>query len=364
MDLRGVGALALTLCLAACTSAGPAPEPPPVPPVPAPTPAPSYLDGAAMPTPTGLRFVFGGGAIVDVDAGRTDSLPVTGWLDRPGKQPVLVEEKRTGADFGRTIVQVREQRGRPVVRLTAPALAYPAASADGQGVWLAEYLDRTGCTLREVGLDGRDRRPARPVECGTNPIAETSHGLWVDVGPDAFIQAKVGSSATEQRAVLLDPATLAERATYPRVAVIDDDRVFVLGESWELRDLRTGQVTPIARPPARGWPDPRVGDISGDRRYVPFTFGEPGNAPQIMDLWLLDLDTATWTRLPLMPVYTSLKGTDVGWAADGRLVLVGRFPEKGLIATWRPGDAGYLVGPFDRPETPAGAPVDTRFLVS
>jgi hypothetical protein len=38
-------------------------------------------------------------------------------------------------------------------------------------------------------------------------------------------------------------------------------------------------------------------------------------------------------------------------------------PEKGLIATWRPGDAGYLVRPFDRPETPASAPVDTRFPV-
>jgi hypothetical protein len=64
-----------------------------------------------------------------------------------------------------------------------------------------------------------------------------------------------------------------------------------------------------------------------------------------------------------MPAYTSLKATDVGWDDGGRLVLVGQFPENGLIATWRPGDAGYLVRSFDRPETPAGAPVDTRFLV-
>jgi hypothetical protein len=316
-----------------------------------------------MPEPTGLRFVFGGGAIVDVDTGRTDPVTVTGWLSRPGHPPLLLDEHRTGADFGRTRVEVLEQRGRPIVRLTAPALAHPAASADGAGVWLAEYLERTGCTLREVGLDGRDRRPARPVECGTRPVAETSHGLWVDIGPDAFVEARVGSSATEHRADLLDPATLASRVSYPVVEPIDDDRVFVLGESWELRDLRTGRVTPLAQPPARGWPDPRVGPISGDGRYVPFTFGEPGTSPQIMDLWVLDLDAITWTRLPLMPAYTSLKRTDVAWAADGRLVLVGRFPEKGLVATWRPGDAGYLVRRFDRPETPAGAPVDTRFLV-
>jgi hypothetical protein len=362
MNPRGVGALALTVLLSACTSGVPAPVPPPAPSASA-EPEPSYLDGAAMPEPTALRFVFGGGAIVDVDAGRTDPLPVTGWLPRPGKQPLLVEEQRTDADFGRTRVELRERQGRPVVRLTAPALAFMAASADGKGVWLAEYLERTGCTVREVGMDGRDRRPARPVVCGTKPVAETSHGLWVDIGPDAFIEAKVGSSASEHRAALLDPATLAERAGYAGVEPIDDDRVIVLGESWELRDLRTGRVTPIARPPARGWPDPRVGAVSADGRYVPFTFGEPGHAPQVMDLWVLDLETVRWTRLPLMPAYAALKGTDVAWGADGRLVLVGRFPEKGLIATWRPGDAGYLVRPFDRPETPAGAPVDTRFLV-
>jgi hypothetical protein len=355
MDVRLGAALAAAMMVLAGCTAEPDPAPPPDDPAPI---GPFTLDGAPLPAPTGLRLLFGGAA-VDVDTAAVTPEPVTGWLPLPGHAPLLIEERRTDLDVGAARVETRDG----VVRLTAPTLAVPAAALDGAGVWLTEYADRTACTLREVALDGRDRRPARPVTCGTRPIAETPHGLWVDIGPDAFVAATVGTSPDQHRAALLDPATLAEKVSYARVHPIDDDRVLVLGDRWELRDLRTGAVTPLERPPARGWPDPHVGALSPDRRHLPFTFGEPGNAPQIMDVWLLALDTAAWTRLPLMPVYAALKGTDLAWAADGRLVLVGRFPERGLVATWRTGDAGYLVRPFDRPAAAAGAPVDTRFLV-
>lgn len=116
-------------------------------------------------------------------------------------------------------------------------------------------------TLREVGLNGRDRRPPRPVACGAKPVGETPHGLWVTVGPDAFTDATVGSGPEERHYVLLDPATLAEPARFSRVELVDEHRVIVIGnhsrEPMELRDLRTGQVyaagpTPVerlARPP-------------------------------------------------------------------------------------------------------------------
>jgi hypothetical protein len=82
-----------------------------------------------------------------------------------------------------------------------------------------------------------------------------------------------------------------------------------------------------------------------------------------LPVWVLDLSAATWTRLPLMPTYAALKATDVTWVSDGRLVMVGRFPDAGKVATWTPGAAGWQVRPFDRPATPAGAPVDVRFTV-
>lgn len=361
MDVRRVAAVLTVLALAGCT-ASPAPEPPPVVP-----PGPFTVDGAPLPDPSGLRLLFGGG-FVDVDAGRFTPVPVTRWLPRPGQPPLLLDERPTGAEFGRSRVTAGPSSALPgaptVVRLTGPGLAFVAASGDARAVWLAEYTDRTHCTLREVALDGRDRRPPRPVVCGTKPVAETPHGLWVDIGPDAFVEATVGSSADDHRMALLDPHTLAEKASFPQIEALDEDRVLVTGpDQWELRNLRTGQVTPLTRPPARGWVDPRVRPLDPSGRYLPLTFGEPGTSPQVMDLWVLDLSSTRFTRLPLMPAYTSLKGTDVGWDDDGRLVLVGRFPDKGLIATWRPGDAGYLVRPFDRPAAPAGAPVDTRFLV-
>jgi len=363
MNLR-VGVLALTVFLAACTPGGPPPPEPP--PGPAPTRAPSYLDGAEMPARSALRLIFGG-AFVDVDAKETVPLPVTSFLPRPGHPPLLLDEHPTGADFGRGRVGAYREAvlpgGRTVVRLAAPAVSFAGASSDGRGLWLAEYDEPAGCTLREVGLDNRDRRPPRPVVCGTRPIAETPHGLWVRIAPDAFLQARTGTSTTEERAALLDPATLAEKATFPAVEPVDEDRVVVLGDAWELRDLRTGRVTPLTRPPAAGWPDPRVGAPSPDGRLVPFTFGEPSGSPQIMDVWVLDLSAATWTRLPLMPTYAALKATDVTWVGDGRLVMVGRFPDAGKVATWTPGTAGWQVRPFDRPATPAGAPVDVRFTV-
>jgi len=54
-------------------------------------------------------------------------------------------------------------------------------------------------------------------------------------------------------------------------------------------------------------------------------------------------------------VHTALKGTDLNWAVDGRLVIVGQFhPDRFELATWRPGEAQLALRPYRRPAAPDG----------
>jgi hypothetical protein len=58
----------------------------------------------------------------------------------------------------------------------------------------------------------------------------------------------------------------------------------------------------------------------------------------VSDIWLLNLDTRRWRRLPGMPLITALKFMRMAWTDDGRLVLAGDFDQFGrAVATWRPG---------------------------
>jgi hypothetical protein len=52
------------------------------------------------------------------------------------------------------------------------------ASHDGGGLWLWAQRDGRPCSLREVGLDGRQRRPARRVDCDTQPLATPTSACW------------------------------------------------------------------------------------------------------------------------------------------------------------------------------------------
>jgi hypothetical protein len=55
------------------------------------------------------------------------------------------------------------------------------AAREGRAVWLLGHQTATSCTLRQVGLDGRLRRPARPVSC-TTKLGELPAGLLVASG--------------------------------------------------------------------------------------------------------------------------------------------------------------------------------------
>jgi hypothetical protein len=150
-------------------------------------------------------------------------------------------------------------RAAPVGRATD---AIP--SGDGRGLWLWRYRDQRHCTLREVALDGRPRRPPRRVGCDAR--------RWV-----------------------------------PRPT--------------PLRGSGPGLRSP-------------------DRRLLAVEFADPaweGGPAQLMDVWLLDLRTYRWRRLPGMPVLAALKFTGMAWTGDGRLLLLGSFDRVGdALVAWRP----------------------------
>jgi hypothetical protein len=315
-------------------------------------PSPGPLAGVPITGPTGLHLLVQGWHL-DIEAGQNHSVAVTGWLERPGAEPLLAEWEWHGDRLRPLEVGTRvepELPGAPlVVRLNRDPHGTVAVSADGDGLWVLEQ-GQDGCTLREVDLAGRARRAPRPVPCETRLTGATTHGLWI----------------AEGRSVrLLDPDTLEVKEHFAGAALVDDDRVLVTDDRWrtmQLRNLRTGHLTTVESPPAYG-STPQVGPVSPDGRWLPLTYGMPGEVPQVMDLWLLDLQTARWLHVPAMPAHTALKGTGLAWADDGRLVLLGAFPPERLLVTWRPGEPELAVLPYERPLPPRDQPYSQAVLV-
>ena len=56
------------------------------------------------------------------------------------------------------------------------------AAREGRAVGLLGHQTATSCTFRQVGLDGRLRRPARPVVSCTTKLGELPAGLLVASG--------------------------------------------------------------------------------------------------------------------------------------------------------------------------------------
>lgn len=149
------------------------------------------LPGLPLSEPSRLRLLVASEPaplVVDLDRQRVQ--PVTG-LPRDGERVVSV------LPVGGHAVIVSEQvcntcrppaagvygiwRGHTAAVQVGRAQAV-AAARDGQGVWLLGQRTATACTLREVGLDGRLRRPPRPVSCTTTLLAELPAGLLVATG--------------------------------------------------------------------------------------------------------------------------------------------------------------------------------------
>jgi hypothetical protein len=229
------------------------------------------------------------------------------------------------------------------------------AAGDGRAVWLLGHQARTGCALREVGLDGRPRRPARPFPCTTRLVGETSAGLLVMTGPSA--------DGSDWHSVLVEPAGRAtSRLPVPAAQAVAGGGRLVLGSArpgqpLTLADLHGGASYRLAWPSRleAGTDEVRV---HPNGRLVVVGFADPAlpGGGQGLDEWLLDTATRRWRQLPDMPAEVALKFTGMSWTGDGRLVFLARTADAGdVVAVWRPGQPRIAVGKVELPTRSGGS---------
>jgi hypothetical protein len=314
---------------------------------------PHRLAGVPLTGPTGLELLVSGNPprLLNIDTGTSRTVAgVPGghdrvtWVQPAGRDAVIVSQAASAAG------QVFRLRRDAATATPVGHATDVVASRDGRGLWLWRQRDARHCSLREVGLNGRPRRPARRVDCDTQPVADTDLGLLVPT---------TGPRPDEPLTALVDPDDSRRLASYPVVHAVAGDLVLWGGEeldrgSFTLSDRRTGVDQQIPRPSRVG----QAGDslLSPDRRLLAVEFADPaweGGPTQLMDVWLLDLRTRRWSQLPGMPVLVALKATSMAWTGDGRLLLLGSFDAVGgALAVWRPGQdrlaVRRLVLPADR----------------
>ena len=355
--------VALLVAVAGCTAERPGPAgrataPPTVGAV-ASTAAPitpHRLAGMALTGPTRLELLVSGNPprLLDIDAGTSREVagvPAggdrTSWVQPVGRDAVIVSEA------GLATAEVFRLRPDAATATPVGRAFNVVASHDGGGLWLWAQRDGRRCSLREVGLDGRQRRPARRVGCDTPPMADTDLGLLVPAE---------GPRPDEPLTALVDPDDGRRLASYPVVHAVAGDLVLWGTEELDrgpftLSDRRTGVARKIRRPSRVGSAGNSL--LSPDRRLLAMEFGDPaweGGPTQLMDVWVLDLRTRRWRQLPGMPLLVALKFTSMAWTGDGRLLLLGSFDGVGdALAVWRPGQDRLAVRRLRLPADRAGS---------
>ncbi len=286
-----------------------------------------FLDGEPLEIPSELLIVAGD-SLIEVDSGsieRIDGLPQANdaefWTQRGG--PFAVVHCFIGCQGDDLFILAQgESTARPI------GSGFPTPGIDG--VWIKRISSGDTCTLTKTNWTGQIVRPETEFDCGTSLIAETSLGLvgWTERGYGQI------------QGVLIDPSSLAEVLQVGEIhGVVDNELLYRDGDSLVLLDTKSGSETSIQFPTDVGQPD--FGELSPDGRHLAVSFKNPAwpGPRQLLDVWLLDTSTHEWTRLPSMPVAAFLKGTDVTWTADGRIVMYGDFDQVGVaLATFTPGD--------------------------
>ena len=318
--------------------------------------APRLLAGAPLTGRTGLELLVSSNPprLLNIDTGTSHTVAgVPGgrdrvtWVQPVGRDAVIVSQAVTA------VGEVFWLRRGAATATPVGRAADVVVSRDGRGLWLWDQRDGRRCRLREVGLDGRQRRPARRVDCDTQPVADTDLGLlvWVE-----------GPRPDEPLTALVDRDDGRRLASYPVVHTVAGDLVLWGGEevdrgSFTLSDRRTGVRQRIPRPSRVG--EAGGGLLSPDRRLLAVEFGDPaweGGPAQLLDVWVLDLRTRRWRQLPGMPVLAALKATSTAWTGDGRLLLLGSFDRVGgALAVWRPGQDLLAVRRLRLPADRAGS---------
>ena len=210
------------------------------------------------------------------------------------------------------------------------------AARDGRAVWLLGHQTTTACTLRQVGLDGQPRRPARPVSCATKLLGELPAGLLVASG--------TSEDPWEWPASLVDRRGHRTGLGFPAADLLAATGELVLTSAEPLAPLALSDLR--SRVSWRlGWPSrlrggTHIAAVHPNGRDIAIGFhglavpGEEG-----YDLWLLNTATRRWQHLPDLPAADiAAKATDMAWTGDGRLVVLTQTATLGqVVAVWRPG---------------------------
>jgi hypothetical protein len=217
-----------------------------------------------------------------------------------------------------------------------------APAADGRTVWLHDSSRGSRCAVRQVGLEGRLIRAARPFPCGTRSDPP-GNSLGLVVGRTRLVDPFTG------RTVL--------RTRWGIVAAAREHLVlYGPGHQFTVLDAETHNERRLQWPSSLTYGGEAYVDATG--RYVVLEFGDPawqGSGAQVLDLWSLDTKTGKLTQVPGMPAFVALKGTSVAWTSDGRLVLLGEDNRGGFVAVWRPGGRRIAVKNVELPERTSGS---------
>ncbi|WP_157244563.1 hypothetical protein [Nonomuraea typhae] len=220
------------------------------------------------------------------------------------------------------------------------------AARDGLGVWVIRQAGGERCEVRELGFTGRPRRPGFPLRCDAAPFADSALGLLVNRadGRMEVLDRRTGAPTGRWRAV---PGWQVLGAT-PRAALTRS-----VGrparERLSLLDPATFRSAGVPVPPTEGRPVVGTPDPGGRRMAVRFVDPAFPGPRQYLDVWVLDLRTRTWSRVPSMPAPAAIKTVAMGWTPDGLLVVTGDFimtdqvhPAESdyatLVLAWRPGE--------------------------
>jgi hypothetical protein len=322
------------------------------------------LSGVPLQGPTGLRLLLSGDPVpmvLDVDRGTIQA--VTGLpsgkgrlvrIEAVGEDAVVVSERPRPVNDPVRVADIFWVRHGGTVATRLGVGADAAASRDGRGVWLLGYQGKAKlrCVLGQVALDGRQRRPARPMPCQTRLLQEVPAGLLIDDG-SALVNPGGG-------VVRLDG-----RYTEPAGGSFVLRGGAQAGEPITLADVGGGARWRLGYPSRLDGPQAGMGLVRPrpDGRLAVVGFGDPADPgpEQALDVWLLDLTTRRWQQLPDMPARVAIKGTDMRWAADGRLVILAELVEVGaddqpaVVAVWRPGEPRIAVRQVKLPQGAGGS---------
>ncbi len=274
-------------------------------------------------------------SILDPATGATTPLPGAPAGDRVndvlrvGKFPVVLSAARCGSSClePSEVLVYGDPENQPWKLGKARSVA---PSADETGVWLIRDDGNDLCRLQYVSLLGAERDRGRPASCTTAVRQEVPRGLLITVNS--------GTATAED--VLIDPATGRAVHQFPRIPAITKDRLLLAELTrFSVLDLRNDQRIPVERPVANGTPGQVIPSRDGSKIAV--LFGDPAwaaTSTQTADVWVLALDTLTWTHAPSMPIATPLKQVAIEWSEDDALVIA-----TDVVASWRLDRPGWTV---------------------